>query len=110
MGNYDVSLNNILALNDNWDGNGAKRFSEDLVNWGKELASVLPDGFYIHPVATGAIKFEYENDDKYFEFELVSCGNVSVFEKFEGKEINYGIQNVSVKKLAQMVRNNIVKG
>ena len=34
MGNYDVVLNNILALEDNWDGNGAKRFSEDLVNWG----------------------------------------------------------------------------
>ena len=75
MGNYDVALNNILALKDNRDGNGAKRFSEDLVNWGKELASVLPDGFSIHPVATGAIKFEYENDDTnrndciYFPYE-----------------------------------------
>ena len=110
MGNYDVVLNNILALEDGWDGNSAKKFSEELINWGRKLAEALPEGFTIHPVATGAIQFEYETDKKYFELELVSCGNVSVFEKFDGKEINYGIQNVSVKKLAQMVRNNIVKG
>lgn len=110
MDNFNATLDKILTLEDGWDGNKAKKFSEELVNWGRELANSLPEGFTIHPVSTGAIQFEYETDKKYFELELVSCGNVSVFEKFEDKEIHYGIQNVSVKKLAQMVRDNVVKG
>ena len=109
MGNFNATLDKILALEDGWDGNSAKKFSEELINWGRELAEALPEGFTIHPVATGAIQFEYETDKKYFELELVSCGNVSVFEKFEGKEIHYGIQNVSVKKLVEVVNNILQK-
>lgn len=64
-------LDEIYALSDNWDGEGASSFSSTIIEAAKEFirsVSVQPD---IFPTLRNSIQLEYENDkNEYLEFEV----------------------------------------
>ena len=73
-------LEEISKLNNNWNKNGAKKFSDSIIENMKKVLmdlSVQPD---IYPTANESIQFEYENNKgDYLEFELFETSEVKVF-------------------------------
>ena len=70
---YDtkIVLVNIRNLKDNWNEEGAKAFSETLVNRCWLICLKLKIQPMIYPTARDSIQFEYELEDKsYLEFEI----------------------------------------
>ena len=67
---YD-SLDEISKLEDNWNGNGASKFSSELIDKCKYLLSKLHEDPEIFPTACGSIQFEFEDKNgNYLEFEI----------------------------------------
>ena len=72
---YDTKtiLVQIRNLKDNWNQEGAKAFSETLVNRCWLICLKLKIQPLIFPTARNSIQFEYELEDKsYLEFEIYS--------------------------------------
>lgn len=98
---FDI-LSKILELKDNWNDNGAKKFSDKLIMKCYRVLvrlSVLPE---IFPVADGSIQFEYEKKDgSYLEFDIFE-NEVSEFIIYpNGKEIERTIEE---DKIAEEVK------
>lgn len=92
----------IEELKDNWNDNGAKKFSAKLIVECCFVLSGLPVLPEIFPVADGSIQFEYEKDDgSYLEFDI--CENeVSEFIVYpNGMEIE---QTIEKNKIAEEVK------
>lgn len=87
-------IKEIESLEDNWNENGAKKFSKKLIdktrNFVKEL-SPLPDGIY--PVAKDCIQLEWEREteDKskyiYLEIEIYE-DKIEIFNMFSEDKDN----------------------
>jgi len=65
-------LNEFLDLRENWNGNNAKPFKEEVIDKCIDLINLLsidnqPE---IFPTARNTIQFEYDNKNKYLEFEI----------------------------------------
>lgn len=61
----------ISELQDNWNDNGAKKFSDKLIVKCYSILFGLPVLPEIFPVADGSIQFEYEKDNgSYLEFDI----------------------------------------
>lgn len=73
-------IDKIALLEENWNGNGANKFSEELISNAKMLISnfsIQPD---VLPTARDSIQMEYEKDSgDYIEFELFKNGQLKVF-------------------------------
>lgn len=93
----------ILELQDNWNDNGAKKFSDKLIVKCYSILFGLPVLPEIFPVADGSIQFEYEkNDGSYLEFCIFE-NDVSEFIAYpDGKEIERTIES---DKIAEEVKN-----
>ena len=65
-------LDTIAMLKDNWNDNGAKAFSTDLIQKCIRIASSLDKEPSIAPTGCGSIQFEYAHlpSHIYFEFEV----------------------------------------
>ena len=64
-------IGEIHKLEDNWNENGAKRFSDKLILKCYEILFDLAFAPEIFPVADGSIQFEYEkNDGSYLEIDI----------------------------------------
>lgn len=74
------TLEEIEALQSNWNGNGADSFSVDLISKVREFvvsAIIQPD---IFPTARDSIQIEYEKDNgDYLEFEFFENGEIKKF-------------------------------
>lgn len=70
----------IKNLEDNWNDNGASKFSESLILQAKKIIDDFPNEFEIEvfPTARDSIQFEYETENVYLEFELFEK-NASVY-------------------------------
>ena len=67
----NIRLNDIAELEDNWNGHGAKAFSEGLINRCRKILNELVEEPFIAPTAGGSIQFEYEKENgDYLEFEI----------------------------------------
>ena len=61
-------LKDIESLEANWNGYGAKPFSEKLIDKCERIVSILPA---IYPTGRNSIQFQYELSDRsYLEFEI----------------------------------------
>lgn len=101
-----VCLEKMIAISefqDNWNDNGAKKFSDKLIVKCYSILFGLPVLPEIFPVADGSIQFEYEKDDgSYLEFDIFE-NEVSEFIVYpNGKEIEQTIEN---NKIAEEVKN-----
>lgn len=73
-------LEDISALSDNWDGEGATSFSSSIIETVNEFihsVSVQPD---IFPTLRNSIQLEYENNkNEYLEFELFDRDHINCY-------------------------------
>lgn len=64
-------LDQIAKLEENWNGYGARPFSQDLVDKCKDIISELELQPKIFPTGRQSIQFQYELEDRsYLEFEI----------------------------------------
>ena len=70
----------IQALPDNWNDNGAPRFSVRLIGTVRQIARSLPRQLDIFPTANDSIQLEYENrQGDYLEYEVFEDGHIKEF-------------------------------
>ena len=92
-------LDEIAALQANWNGNGASAFSKAIIDMAQELVSSLSVQPIILPTGQESIQMEYEKENgDYLEFELFESGRLKVFTythvgKAETKDILLSMAN-----------------
>lgn len=93
----------ISQLENNWNENGAEKFSYKLIVKCYSILVGLPFLPEIFPVADGSIQFEYEKKDgSYLEFNIFE-DEISEFLSYPNeKEIE---KNVSIDKISEEVKN-----
>lgn len=65
------ALDDIANLPYNWNGYGAKKFSQKLIEKCRSILENLPTSPSIFPTGRESIQFEYDLQDKsYLEFEI----------------------------------------
>lgn len=98
-------LSQIAALQNNWNGNGAKRFSKFMIARMLMLLFQLDVQPEIFPRGTDDIQLEYDgDDDSYLEFGIDDSDSVEVFEVDKnGNEKNSKI-NFDEKSINSIVR------
>lgn len=89
----------ISELQDNWNDNGAQKFSDKLIAKCYSILyklSVLPE---IFPASDGSVQFEYKKSDgSYLEFDI-SENEIVEFRVYpDGKEIERTIDNDSISE------------
>ena len=70
MSKIDEYLDDICALKDNWNGNGAEAFEPDFIARCRILCHQLYKEPFIAPTACNSIQLEYDEKHGYLEFEL----------------------------------------
>lgn len=101
----NTALDDILALKDNWNDNGAKCFSKQLVEKCRTIVNDLVAEPFICPTARGSIQFEYnkENGD-YLEFEVFEDKIEVYSDTKENKEQEYNLTGITATdKMKQLV-------
>lgn len=86
-------LDQIEALEDNWNGNGARAFDKHLLVKAREIITSLERQPELFPTACDSIQIEYEKEDgSYLEIELSLTKQWKVFEiNSTGKEYTFSI-------------------
>ena len=75
-----MCLLEIEQLQNNWNGNGAKSFSLELLSTARKIVTSSSIQASIFPTARDSIQFEYENDlGDYLEIEIFESGRIKVF-------------------------------
>ena len=97
----NAALMNIAALEDNWNHNGAKHFSKDLI---EKCEKLLPD-FYvspsIFPTAAGSIQMEWDNNGNYLEINVFEDRCV-VYKRFKnGQSSGYEATEKELKNIVK---------
>lgn len=84
----------ISLLKNNWNDNGAKSFSKELVKKAESIFNNLYIKPFVYPTATNKIQFEYhKTNGEYLEFEI-SETNIELYivddtgKEFEKELIN----------------------
>lgn len=96
-GNIDLCLDGVSAMNtdllhsyqkiteiecleDDWNDNGASKFSAEIISTIRNIVERLARQPRIFPTARKSIQFEYENEvGDYLEFELFESGRLKKF-------------------------------
>ncbi len=90
-------LNIISSLQDNWNGNGSKALSVELIDKVKRLVMFLDVQPDIFPTASGSIQIEYDkNNGEHLEIELYDKRDAELYwikedgnDKIETIKFNY---------------------
>lgn len=96
-------ITEISELEENWNENGASRFSDSIITAMRDIVEGLDVQPCIFPTANHSIQFEYENDLlDYLEFEL--------FEDLHIKQFSYDHNGISQTSIVLKEKiNEIVK-
>lgn len=99
-------INDFRSLAENWNGNGAMPFSEDLIKKAESIFWQLPFAPDVFPTGRNSIQFEYEKTDgEYLEFEVFE-DNIGVYQiKSDGSENDY-----CIKTNTEALMQDLVKG
>ena len=73
------TLKSLSELQDNWDGNGAKAFSENLINRVQAEIDKLSIPYEIFPTYRQSIQIEYYVNGCYCEIEVFENGNIEYY-------------------------------
>lgn len=92
------TLENIRTLQQNWNGNQAEPFSNELVNRVVALVKRLSYQPQIFPTAEDSIQLEFENEKgDYLEFELFEDGKIRKF--FYDHENNNDVSWITIGEI-----------
>ena len=84
----DDKINEIALLPTNWNGNGAVRFSADVIDRARCVAKVLDGcGFDCFPTGNDSIQFEKTTCGQYLELE-VFADRVESYNETESRSAN----------------------
>ncbi len=74
-------LESYKVLDDDWNGNGSPRFSNEFVEDVKTIVSKLDLSPKIYSTGRGSIQLEYEKKNgDYLEFEIFGNGRINCFQ------------------------------
>ncbi len=100
-------LDEISTLQDNWDGYGAKAFSETLIQVCKNIVSALEFQPLIFPTGRRSVQFQYELDDRsYLEFEIfeTSVACLQVPQRDYAKAITTEFPASDIERIKEIVK------
>lgn len=96
-------LKKISELENNWNNNGAKPFSKQLINTCKEIVDALPESPFIAPTAADSIQMEYEKENgDYLELNVFE-NKIETFQIIDGKEEEYIKNEIRINEIRNMV-------
>ena len=99
-------LDDISNLQDNWNDNGAKPFSIQLIDACKEIIAKLYYQPEIFPTAANSIQFEYEKDNgDYIEFNVYE-DKINVYQtngQTEGRNMTLNIH--AIEELSKLIND-----
>ena len=100
-------LDQIAALEDNWNGYGAKAFPKELIDKCKDIINSLQLQPKIFPTGRQSIQFQYELEDRsYLEFEIrtekISCLTVPKRKYSDAHSFEFSISES--KKVREIVQ------
>lgn len=73
-------IKDISSLEDNWNGYGAKQFSNTIISSAEKIIDILTWQPEVFPTGRESIQFEYEKDNgDYLELELFENGKIKLF-------------------------------
>ena len=94
----------IDSLKDNWNGNGARAFSHELVDKVRIWVKNLPIQPEIFPTALNTIQLEYENSRRdHLEIEIGETDEADVFVASHNGEKN--AERIPLKKIKERIAN-----
>lgn len=97
-------ISEIRCLEDNWNGNGAPKFSSQLLDSVRSIVEKLTRQPHIFPTARESIQLEYENDvGDYLEFEVFEGGRLKMF--FYGHDGKMITEDISIEMIYEVVNN-----
>lgn len=85
----EKSIEEISLLKDNWNENGAKPFSKELVQRAKNYLDTCHGEPEIFPTARGSIQFEWDFFFGHFEAEIYEDRTEYFLELNNGREIEW---------------------
>ena len=95
-------IDKIASLKDNWNYNGAKAFSADLIDRCRKIVQTLSSKPEIFPTAIGAIQFEFrKSDGSYLEFEVYETSINEYRINSNGQELEKN--NISISEMKDEV-------
>ncbi len=80
-------LEKIAKLEDNWNDNGAKRFPKEHLDTVTEILKKLPVQPSVFPTALESVQLEYEEKDKYLEFNIYENNQLDIY--YESSKDSY---------------------
>ena len=98
---YDT-LQEYLELKENWDYDGGRTFSKELIDYAYDIVKrlcVLPEVF---PTGRGTVQLEYENNNGYLEFEIYPDLHVECYREYIDKS-STEFSNLDTGKICKMV-------
>lgn len=85
-------LDQIQALPENWDGEGAASFSLEHVTFVKKIIQMLPRVPLVVPTGRESINLEYSNGSQgYLEFEVFNDRHIERYRRWPNWETQEGI-------------------
>lgn len=97
-------ISEIGCLEENWNGNGAPKFSSKLLDSVRSVVETLIRQPNIFPTARESIQLEYENDmGDYLEFELFEGGRLKKF--YCGHDGEIVTEDISLEMIYEVVNN-----
>lgn len=97
-------ISEIRCLEDNWNGNGAPKFSSQLLDSVLSIVEKLTRQPSIFPTARESIQLEYENDvGDYLEFEVFEGGRLKKF--FYGHDGKMITEDIPIETIYEVVNN-----
>lgn len=98
-------LIDFRSLTNNWNGNGARPFSEKLIKKSSDIFYMLPFKPDVFPTARNSIQFEYEKTNgAYLEFEIFE-DHIGIYQILpDGKEREYSIKSGDKDEITKLVK------
>lgn len=105
MGCFDNIFDAILALEDNWNHNGATKFSKTFVENCRNIADKISHEFNVDPTDNNTIKFEFSNNkNETLEIEIFKDYKIKVIEtNNDGRKSVFSILNTTDEKILEIV-------
>ena len=93
-----LRINEIRELQDDWNGNGARKFSDELIKRVEKIVMGILRQPLIFPTAQDSIQLEYEKDNgDYLEFEIFESKEVKEFKYYaDGKTMTRYISDIGI--------------
>lgn len=101
-------MDEIAALEYDWNGYGAQKFSNELIEKCKSILCALPVYPQIYPTGRQSIQFQYELEDRsYLEFEIFEAKTVCLLvpKRKYSSAVTENFSEFEADKIKEIVKN-----